>query len=194
MVALARFDTQGQWEETWVCDGLVRQHLAPTGVQFGRWPLRPLQLQAGDGLAAVQAAYGEELAALGSHFPLHGADRLALAPGDAHWPALRRQFLAEHRQGGAEVRFFLSGTGLFYLRSADGFLGLLCEAGEWVALPEGLAHAFDAGDAPHVEALRLFVQPQGWVAEPTGAVLPALPLYDDFVAQLLEQVGEELEE
>ncbi|KQP19457.1 hypothetical protein [Pseudorhodoferax sp. Leaf265] len=191
MVALARFDTEGRWEETWVCDGLVRQHLAPTGVQFGRWPLRPLP--APGGLDAVQAAYAEELADLGPDFRLHSADRVALAPGDARWPALRQQFLAEHRHGDAEIRFFLSGTGLFYLRSGDGFLGLLCEAGEWVALPAGLAHGFDAGEAPAFEALRLFGQPEGWVAEPTGAALPALPLYDDFVAQLLEQVGEELE-
>lgn len=194
MVALARFDTEGQWEETWVCDGLVRQNLAATGVQVGRWPLRPLQLPAGDGLAAVQAAYGEELAALGEHFTLRSADRVAVSPGDARWPALRAQFLAEHRHGDAEIRFFLSGTGLFYLRSGAGFLGLLCEAGEWVTLPAGLAHCFDAGEAPAFEALRLFGQPQGWVAEPTGAALPALPLYDDFVAQLLEQVGEVAEE
>ena len=191
MVALARFDNEGRWEETWVCDGLARQNLAPTGVQFGRWPLRPLP--AAGGLDAVQAAYAEELADLGPGFQLHSADRVALAPGDARWPALRQQFLAEHRHGDAEIRFFLSGTGLFYLRSGGGFLGLLCEAGEWVALPAGLAHAFDAGETPAFEALRLFGQPQGWVAEPAGAALPALPLYDDFVAQLLEQVGEELE-
>lgn len=191
MVALARFDAEGQWEETWVCDGLVRQNLAPTGVQFGRWPLRPLPDSAG--LAAVQAAYAEELADLGGDFALHSADRVALAPDDAHWPALRQQFLAEHRHADAEIRFLLAGTGLFYLRGAQGFLGLLCEAGEWVALPAGLAHCFDAGEAPAFEALRLFGRPQGGVAEATGAVLPALPLYDDFVAQLLEQVGEELE-
>lgn len=191
MAALARFDAQGQWEETWVCEGLVRENLAPAGVQLGRWPVRPLALPAGNGLAAVQAAYRAELAALPRSFAVHSAGRVVLAPGDARWPALRQQFLAEHRHGDAEIRFFLSGTGLFYLRCGDGFLGLLCEAGEWVALPAGLAHRFDAGEAPACEVLRLFGQPQGWVAEPTGAVLPALPLYDDFVAQLLEQVGEE---
>ncbi|MGC3986330.1 MAG: hypothetical protein QM777_17325 [Pseudorhodoferax sp.] len=189
MVALARFDAQGRWEDTWVCDGLVRENLGPTGVQFGRWPVRPLALPQGAAVAAVRATYGEELQALGPDFALHSADRVALSPGDAAWPALRAQFLAEHRHGDAEIRFFLSGTGLFTLRSGAGFLGLLCEAGEWVALPAGLAHRFDAGEAPDFDALRLFGQPRGWVAEPTGAVLPDLPLYDDFVAQLLEQVG-----
>jgi 1,2-dihydroxy-3-keto-5-methylthiopentene dioxygenase len=194
MVALARFDAAGQWEETWVCDGLVRQNLAPTGVQFGRWPLRPLQLPAGDGLAAVRAVYGEELTALGPQFTLRSADRVALAPGDARWPALREGFLAEHRHADAEIRFFLAGTGLFHLRSGEGFLGLLCEAGEWVALPAGIAHRFDAGEAPAFEVLRLFGQPDGWAAQPTGAALPALPLHDAFVEQLLELMGEAAQE
>ena len=167
------------------------QHLAEAGVRWGRWPLRPLP---GDGLDAVRAAYGDELAALGQQFTLQSADRVRLAPGDARWPALRQQFLQEHRHADAEIRFFLAGAGLFYLRSGDGFLGLLCEAGEWVALPAGASHCFDAGEAPAFEALRLYGAPDGRVAEPTGAVLPALPLFDDYVAQLLEQVGEELNE
>lgn len=191
MVALARFDTQGEWADTWVCDGLVGQHLAEAGVRWGRWPLRAVP---GDGLDAVRAAYGDELAALGQQFTLQSADRVRLAPGDARWPALRQQFLQEHRHADAEIRFFLAGAGLFYLRSGDGFLGLLCEAGEWVALPAGASHCFDAGEAPAFEALRLYGAPDGRVAEPTGAVLPALPLFDDYVAQLLEQVGEELNE
>lgn len=193
MVALARFDAQGQWEETWVCDGLVQENLLPTGVRFGRWPVRPVHLPpGGDGLAAVRAVYGEELAALERHAALRGADRVALAAGDAQWPALRQQFLAEHRHREAEIRFIVRGTGLFHLRSADGFLGLLCEPGEWVALPAGLAHRFDAGEAPDFEALRLFGQPDGGAAEPTGAALPALPLHDEFIAELLEQVGADL--
>jgi 1,2-dihydroxy-3-keto-5-methylthiopentene dioxygenase len=196
MVALARFDADGQWQETWVCDGLVREQLAPTGVRVGRWPVRqlcPLDLAA-EGLAAVRAAYGEELAVLEQDFALRSADRVVLAPGDARWPALRQQFLAEHRHADAEIRFFLAGTGLFHLRSGEGFLGLLCEAGEWVALPAGIAHRFDAGEEPAFEVLRLFGQPDGWAAQPTGAALPSLPLHDAFVEQLLELMGEAAQE
>lgn len=191
MVALARFDAEGQWQDTWVCDDLVRQNLAPAGVRFGRWPVRHM---AGHGLAAVRTAYGTELAALERDFALRSADRIALEPGDTLWPALRQQFLAGDLHGDAEICFFLSGTGLFYLRSGDGFVGLLCEAGEWVALPAGLAHRLDVGEASAFELLRLFGQSQSWVAEATGAAMPILPLYDVFVAGLLERMGEELSE
>ncbi|MGB3072321.1 MAG: hypothetical protein WBC18_27500 [Ottowia sp.] len=160
MVALARFDAEGQWQDTWVCDDLVRQNLAPAGVRIGRWPVRQ---GAGQGLAAVRAAYGGELAAL-------------------------------KQNGGAEIHLFRSGTGLFYLRSGEGFFGLLCEAGEWVALPAGLAHSFDAGDAPAFEVLRLFGQFRDVAEAATGAAVPALLPHDAFVAGLLERMGEELSE
>ena len=68
-------------------------------------------------------------------------------------------------------------------------LALLCEAGDWVALPAGLRHFFDAGDEADFDALRLFTAPDGWVAQPTDAPAAALPLMDEFVALLAEEVG-----
>ena len=88
-------------------------------MRWGRWPLRELPC---DGLASVRAVYGDELVALGSPFILHSADRVRLSPG----AALRQQFSREHRYAAAEIRFILSGTGLFHVRNGDGFLELLC--------------------------------------------------------------------
>ncbi|NML43253.1 hypothetical protein HHL11_05790 [Ramlibacter sp. G-1-2-2] len=56
---------------------------------------------------------------------------------------------------------------VFYLALADGWAGLLCEAGEWVAVPEGLH-----------------------VAEPPAP----LPAQDSFIGQLLALMGEDGEE
>jgi 1,2-dihydroxy-3-keto-5-methylthiopentene dioxygenase len=41
----------------------------------------------------------------------------------------------------------LDSAGLFYLPVADGYLGLLVEAGEWVSVPADAPHFFDAGEA-----------------------------------------------
>lgn len=53
----------------------------------------------------------------------------------------------------------------------------------------GLAHSFDAGAEPHFDALRLLGRAEGWVAQPSGLDRPALPDFDAFVSQLLEQTG-----
>lgn len=186
MAALVTFDAQGHWGETLVCEARVRETLRAHGLDHGRWPLRDL----GDGsLDAVLAVYEPELDALRDRLSVRSVDRVSLKPGHAGWPELRRQFIAEHTHADAEIRYFLCGSGLFYVRTESGHLGLLCEAGDWVVVPAGARHFFDAGDEPDFDALRLFSAPDGWKAQPTGAPQPALPLLDAFRDHLIELTG-----
>jgi 1,2-dihydroxy-3-keto-5-methylthiopentene dioxygenase len=137
----------------------------------------------------VLAAYAPELTGLRGRLRVRSVDRVQLQPDHAGWPALREQFTAEQTQADAEIRYFLGGTGLFHIRVAGGHLALLCEAGDWVALPAGTPYGFDAGAEPDVDALRLLGALDGGVALPTGAGTPALPLLDAFVEQLLALTG-----
>lgn len=186
MAALVSFDAQGRWGETLVCEARVRDALRVHGLDHGRWPLRDL----GDGsLDAVLAAYGPELDGLRERLSVRSVDRVRLQPGHEGWPALRQQFIAEHTHADAEIRYFLGGTGLFYVRVEGGWVGLLCEAEDWVVVPAGTRHFFDAGDQPDFDALRLFAAPDGWKAAPTGAASPDLPLLDAFRDRLLALTG-----
>lgn len=189
MTALVAFDAQGRWGQTLVCEAPIRAALHATGLglDFGRWPLH--EFEPGAPLDAVLAAYAPQLDALRGRLQVRSIDRVALAPGHADWPALRARFIAEHTHADAEIRFFLGGAGLFYIRVDGGHVGLLCEAGDWVVLPAGTRHFFDAGEQPDFDALRLFSAPDGWVARPTGAPAAALPLMDEFVAQLADLTG-----
>lgn len=188
MGALVFFEADGAWGETLACDGRIRAALAAEGIGWGRWPLHELDDAADD--AAVIARYAHEIATLPPQLAPRSIDRLRLRPGQAGWPALRRQFLAEHRHADAELRFFLEGAGLFYIRTAQGFIGLLCEAGEWVALPPGTRHGFDAGESPDIDVLRFFTAAEGWLARPAEGALPAaLPSFDGFVETMLELTG-----
>ncbi|MDB5860634.1 MAG: hypothetical protein JWQ76_4323 [Ramlibacter sp.] len=65
-------------------------------------------------------------------------------------------------------------AGVYYLPRAEGWLGVLCDAGEWVAVPAALA-SFAAG-----------------AQEPGPGT--ALPSQDDFIAHLLSLMGEDAEE
>ena len=191
MAVLVAFDAQGRWGETLVCETRVREALRAHGLDHGRWPLRDL----GDGsLEAVLHAYGPDLAPLRERLSVQSVDRVSLKPGHAGWSALRRQFITEHIHADAEIRYFLGGTGLFYVRTDGGHLGLLCETGDWVVVPAGTRHFFDAGDEPDFDALRLFSSPDGWQAQPTGAPSPSLPLLDAFRDRLIGLMGHAVEE
>lgn len=139
----------------------------------------------GDGsLDAVLKAYGPELDSLKSQLAIRSVDRVTVKPGNPDWPALRQRFLAEHTHADAEIRYFLGGSGLFYIRVEDGHFALLCEAGDWVVVPAGIRHFFDAGEQPDFDALRLFSIPQGWEADFNGAQASGLPTFDEFRARL----------
>ena len=71
----------------------------------------------------------------------------------------------------------LESAGLFYVPTADGYLGLLVEAGEWVSVPDGKPHFFDAGEVESFDAL------------------PAsLPLFEAFVEEVLSLTGNDADE
>lgn len=183
MAALVQFDAEGRWGQTVAGETAVGKALHGLGLSYGRWPKREI----GDGsLDAVLKAYGPELDSLKSQLAIRSVDRVSVKPGNPDWPALRQRFLAEHTHADAEIRYFLSGSGLFYIRVDEGHFALLCEAGDWVVVPAGVRHFFDAGEQPDFDALRLFSIPKGWEAEFTGARAPGLPTFDGFRLRLNE--------
>ncbi len=186
MAVLVHFDADAGWGETHVCDARISHSLAQAGVAWGRWevPEDPDAALHASLRAAAQHAFG---AAASAHegTAASGADRLRLLPDDAAWPALRPALQAERVASAAQLHGVAQGACLFYIRTGDGFVGLLCEAGEWVALPAGVRHAFDAGAEPDLDLLQL----AGDAATPTHAAWPALPPMDDFVEEMLQLTG-----
>ena len=181
MGVLVHFDCDASWGETRVCDELITRDLAHAGLTWGRWEVDAAVADAS--LQELMAAPPRDLALLRARFGVCWIDRIR------SWPALQHESMAEYLSAEAEVRCFVEGSGLLYIRVADGFLGLLCEAGEWVALPAGTRHRFDTGDAPGFDALRLFSGRKGTPARPTGAASLALPPLDDFVNEMLRLTG-----
>ena len=142
--------------------------LAEIGVSFERW--RAGLPVAGDD-AAVLAAYAgdiERLKALGGY---RSVDVIRMTPDNPAAPELRAKFLAEHTHADDEVRFFVDGAAQFYLHQAGKVFIVVCEAGDLMSIPAGTPHWFDMGPRPRFTALRLFVSPDGWVANFTGATL-----------------------
>jgi 1,2-dihydroxy-3-keto-5-methylthiopentene dioxygenase len=144
--------------------------LAEIGVKFERWHADAVLPAGGDDAAVLAAHAGdiERLKALGGY---RSVDVIRMTPDNPAAPELRAKFLAEHTHADDEVRFFVDGAAQFYLHQAGRVFMVVCEAGDLMSIPAGTPHWFDMGPRPRFTALRLFVSPDGWVANFTGARL-----------------------
>lgn len=142
--------------------------LGEIGVRFERWPLRPL-----DNARDILSVYAEEIARLTAEGGYRSIDVAAVLPDHPERAAMRGRFLSEHTHGEDEVRFFVDGAGLFTLHHDDRVFNMLCTAGDLISVPAGMAHWFDMGASPRFTAIRLFVNPDGWIAQFTGSDIAA---------------------
>lgn len=146
--------------------GEIASILDEVGVRFERWPTRDLPEGAsGD---AILKAYASEIDRLRRARGYRSVDVIEMTPDHPERTILREKFLSEHRHDEDEVRFFVEGAGLFTMRRGDRVYNLLCEAGDLVSVPAGTKHWFDMGASPRFTAIRLFDNPEGWIARFTG--------------------------
>src|SRR5690606_11253410 len=145
----------------------IAGRLGAQGVRFERWqacaPIEP-----GASQDEVIAAYRGDIDRLMAEHGYRSVDVVSIRPDHPERGALRAKFRNEHVQGEDEVRFFVAGAGLFTLHVGDKVYEVLCEQGDLIGVPAGTRHWFDMGDAPYFVAIRLFTNPDGWVARFTG--------------------------
>ncbi|MBB4909373.1 1,2-dihydroxy-3-keto-5-methylthiopentene dioxygenase [Actinophytocola algeriensis] len=165
----------------------IAAELAPHGIRLERWDTVPLAADAGQ--EQVLAAYEAEVARVAAEGPYPLVDVVRLVPDDAdpEWPAkaeaARTKFLDEHTHDEDEVRFFVEGSGCFYLHLGDKVYAVVCTAGDLMSVPAGTTHWFDMGTRPHFCAIRFFQEEDGWVAGFTGSAIAAgMPTLDELLA------------
>ncbi len=141
--------------------------LADIGVQFEQWDASQ-PVQPGDPQDKVLQAYASDVERIMSEGGYVTADVISLAPDNPNRDAIRAKFLSEHTHSEDEVRFFVAGSGMFYLHIQGRVYQILCEKGDFLSVPAMTTHWFDTSAAPEVTAIRIFTDPAGWVAEYTG--------------------------
>lgn len=162
-----REDDPGSCELDTTDGTLIAAALQAIGVRFERWKASvPLSRETDD--RAVMNAYDAHIERLKSAGGYRSVDVLRCLPDNPQRQELRRKFLQEHIHEEDEVRFFVEGAGVFYLRSARKVHVTRCERGDLLSVPAGTRHWFDMGPAPLFTAIRLFTTPEGWVARFTG--------------------------
>ena len=145
----------------------IARTLGGVGVRFERWeaskPIAP-----GAPQDEVIAAYKEDIDRLKQEKGYQAVDVISLTADHPQKAALRQKFLSEHTHSEDEVRFFVAGQGQFTLHIGGRIYDVLCEQGDLIGVPDGTRHWFDMGPNPHFVAIRLFTNPEGWVANFTG--------------------------
>lgn len=162
----------------------IAAELKGLGVRFERWPAdRVLPPDADQ--ESVLEAYREPVEQLKAEYGFQSLDVVALRPDHPQKEELRRKFLAEHTHADFEVRFFVDGSGVFYLHGGGLVFVLLCEKGDLISVPANVPHWFDMGERPDFKCIRFFTVPDGWVGDFTGSRIAAgFPTYDQYVESL----------
>ncbi|WP_075183486.1 acireductone dioxygenase [Pantoea sp. 1.19] len=145
----------------------IRAQLNAKGVRFERWQA-DRDLGEDPQPEAVLRAYQHAIDRLVAEQGYQSWDVISMRADHPQKTALRSKFLSEHTHGEDEVRFFVEGAGLFCLHLDGHVWQILCEKNDLISVPAGTPHWFDMGSQPHFTAIRIFDNPEGWVARFTG--------------------------
>ncbi|SFW44932.1 acireductone dioxygenase [Pseudomonas sp. NFACC04-2] len=141
--------------------------LAEQGVRFNRWEAAA-KIQPGAGEEDIIAAYQAQIDTLMTERGYVAVDVVSVRNDHTEQVEPQAEWLDEYRHSQDEVRFFVSGRGLFNLHIGDYVYAVLCERNDLITVPAGTPHWFDGGERPHFVSIRLFGDAQGVVAEFTG--------------------------
>jgi len=172
LVELSEADAERQLNRT-AEPGAIAALLGRAGVRYERWTAGHALPDAATS-ADILSAYATDIDRLKRERGYKSADvvRLKRDPADPDWNAkaraARSRFISEHTHAEDEVRFFVEGSGVFYLRLAGSVFLVKCERGDLLSVPAGIRHWFDMGSEPEFCAIRVFGSEAGWVAAFTG--------------------------
>lgn len=146
----------------------IAKALAAVGVRFERWEAGQA-ISAGDSHEAILAAYKNDIDRLITEDGYQTVDVVGLTEDHPDKAEMRKKFLDEHTHSEDEVRFFVDGQGLFSLHLGEEVYEVLCQKGDLISVPANTPHWFDMGPNPRFVAIRLFNNPEGWVANFSGS-------------------------
>lgn len=157
-------------------NSIVRE-LKAIDIGFERWPTRAIPAAA-DAKVAMEI-YASEIEKLNKSYGFASVDAIRMRPGAPNAAAVRAKYLDEHTHDDDEVRFFVEGSGAFYLHKNEHVYQIVCTEGDLISVPRGTLHWADLGPEPDFTVIRFFTSPNGWEAIFTGdQIAKRIPLYE----------------
>lgn len=145
----------------------IKHKLAEKQIRFEQWK-SPLNLTQYSDPETILSAYLSELKRLSGEQGYQSWDVMSMTEKHPKKEELREKFLSEHTHSEDEVRFFVEGEGLFCLHLDNQVWQILCQKNDLLSVPALTKHWFDMGSHPNFTAIRIFNNPEGWIAKYTG--------------------------
>jgi 1,2-dihydroxy-3-keto-5-methylthiopentene dioxygenase len=132
------------------------------GVDYQRWiPAHPLATDAS--AEEILRAYSGEIDTLKAVGGYVTADIIDVSPETPGLEGMLAKFNREHWHDEDEVRFIISGHGLFHIHAENqSVVGIEVEAGDLIRVPRGTRHWFNLCADRRIRAIRLFQDMAGW--------------------------------
>ena len=153
--------------KTFTEEASIRQCLQDFGIDYERWtPSHDIPADAS--ADEVLNAYAEEIDALKARGGYVTADVIDVTPETPGLAAMLAKFDREHWHDEDEVRFVISGHGLFHIHGDSGVAAIEVGPGDLIRVPRRTKHWFNLCGDRRIRAIRLFQDVSGWA-----------PLYTD---------------
>ena len=139
----------------------IRTYLSELGIDYERWPASE-RVKPGDPSEKILEAYADEIEKLKAVGGYVTADVIDVTPDTPGLNEMLAKFDKEHWHDEDEVRFIISGSGLFHIHSRAGVVAIEVTAGDLIRVPRGTFHWFNLCADRHIRAIRLFQDKSGW--------------------------------
>jgi len=149
----------------------VAQFLASQEVIYENWDITKLPaslvekyLLTDDEKEEILRVFAKEIADISARRGYKAQDIISLSENTPNLETLLQNFKQEHHHTDDEVRFIVSGHGVFVIQGKDGeFFEVHLNPGDLISVPENTRHYFTLEDDRKVVAIRIFVTTEGWV-------------------------------
>lgn len=112
----------------------------------------------------VLNAFDDEIKDISARRGYKAWDVISLAEHTPNLDELLKNFQREHHHTDDEVRFIVSGHGVFVIQGKDErFFEVHLNPGDLISVPVGVRHYFTLAEDRKVVAIRIFVTTEGWV-------------------------------
>jgi 1,2-dihydroxy-3-keto-5-methylthiopentene dioxygenase len=153
----------------------VRAFLTDQGVLYEHWDAGKLADSLKDKFVLsdeekqqILQTYDSEIRDLAQRRDYQTWDIVALSEATPNLEELLKKFEEVHTHTEDEVRAITAGRGIFIIKGNDevGYFDVELQAGDVISVPEGQPHFFTLMENRQIVAVRLFIEKEGWVAQP----------------------------